>query len=189
MDALFTQPYLIAAVVAFGVAVAGVILLTHSRLRSASSQPNINWKQIQSFQGDYYRPLERLLAPEDYQFLQRQPGYQPALADKLRKERRKIFRGYLVRLEREFHQLHRLARTLVRDQEQDRPELAMALLKTDAQFRWNLIRIKIQLHLQAAHLNIAVLQPADARGLVDAAIWMQAQIRLLHEPMAAGAAA
>lgn len=189
MHALFTQPLLVAAVVAFGAALLGGVLFTHRRLRSASNQRDIDWKRIQSFRGEYYRPLERLLAPEDYQFLRRQPGYEPALADRLRRERREIFRGYLRRLEVDFRQLHMLARTLVRDQAQDRPDLAMALLKTDMEFRWNLIQIRARLLLQAAHVEAGALRPADAKGLVDAAIWMQAQIRLLHAPMAASTAA
>jgi hypothetical protein len=188
MDALLTQPYLVAAVVAFGAALLGVILLSHRRLGAASKQQSIDWKRIQSFRGDYYRPLERLLVQEDYQFLERQPGYQPALADNLRAERREIFRAYLSNLERDFHQLHLVARTLVRDQEQDRPELVVALVKTGGQFRWNLVRIRVRLLLQAANLDIAALQPADAKGLVDAALWMQAQVRLLNAPMAASAA-
>jgi hypothetical protein len=188
MDGLLTQPYLLAAVVAFGVALLGVILLAHHRLRAASTQQSIDWKRIQSFRGDYYRPLERLLGQEDYQFLKRQPGYQPALADKLRAERREIFRAYLSHLERDFHQLHLLARTLVRDQEQDRPELVVALVKAGAEFRWNLMRIRVRLLLQTANLDVAALQPSDAKGLVDAAVWMHAQIRLLHAPMATSAA-
>lgn len=189
MNALFTQPFLVAAVVAFGAAVLGGIMLTHRRLRSASSQREIDWTRIQSFRGESYRPLERLLAPEDYQFLRRQPGYQPALAGKLRRERREIFRGYLRRLENDFRQLHMLARKLVRDQAQDRPDLAMALLKTDVEFRWNLMQIRVRLLLQAANIEVGALRPADAKGLVDAAVWMQAQIRLLHAPMAASTAA
>ena len=188
MDALFTQPYLLAAVVAFAVALLAAILVMHHRLHAASTEQSIDWKRIQSFRGEYYRPLERLLGPEDYQFLKRQPGYQPALADRLRKERREIFRGYLGRLERDFHQLHLLARTLVRDQEQDRPELAWSLFKADAEFRWNLMRIRVRLLLQAANLEDFEQRPVDAKGLVDAAVWMQARIRLLHAPMAAPAA-
>lgn len=187
MNALLTHPYMAAALALLGLALAGVIL-AHFRLRHAATRQGIDWKCIQSFRGEFYRPLERLLSPDDYAFLQGQSGYQPALADKLRRERRQIFRGYLTRLERDFTQLHLLARTLVRDQEQDRPELAVALVRTGVEFRWNVWKIRLRLLLQASNLDVAALRPADAKGLVDAAIWMQAQIRLLHAPMAGSAA-
>jgi hypothetical protein len=189
MDVLFNQPYLLAAAAAFGVALLGVVLLNHRRLRSASTQENLDWSRIQAFRGEDYRPLERLMNPDDYSFLQRQPGYQPELAARLRRERRQIFRSYLRRLESDFDQLHRLARTLVRDQSQDSPELAMALVRTDLTFRWNLATIRFRLLLQAAHVNVAALRPVDSKGLVDAAVWMQAQIRLLNMPVASAAAA
>ena len=137
MHALITQPYLVAAVGAFGVAVLVTILLAHRRLRSASAQENLNLQRIQSFRGDDYRPMERLLAKEDYVFLKRQAGYRAEIGERLRRERREIFRGYLRRLERDFHQLHLFARTLVRDQEQDQPELALALVRSGVAFRWN----------------------------------------------------
>jgi len=189
MDALWNQPALVAAVVALGAAFLAAVLLIHRQLHAASGEQQIDWKRVQSFRGGSYRPMERLLSEEDYLFLRRQPGFQPAIADRLRRERVAIFRGYLSGLERDFHQLHLLARTLVRDQEQDRPELALALVKTSAQFRMTVLRIRLRLLLQSAHLDTGALRPADAKSLVDAAIWMQTQIRLLHAPGAASAVA
>ena len=82
----------------------------------------------------------------------------------------------------DFTQLHLVARTLVRDQEQDRPELVLALVRTGAEFRWNLLRIRLGLALEPLGLPALTLRPADTERLVDAAIWMQVQIKFLYAP-------
>lgn len=184
MNALFANPVLVAAVALCGAALLGVLILIHFRLRAARVGDAIDWKRVQAFRGDTYRPLVRLLSGDDYLFLQRLPGYQPAIARQLRRERRHIQRRFLNRLEQDFTQLHLVARTLVRDQEQDRPELVLALVRTGAEFRWNLFRIRLGLALEPLGLPAFTLRPAESERLVDAAIWMQAQIRFLYAPAA-----
>lgn len=188
MNALFANPLLVAAVTLCGTALLGVLFLIHSRVRAARLRDNIDWKRVQAFRGDSYRPLARLLSGDDYLFLQRLPGYQPSIATQLRRERRRIQRRFLNRLEKDFTQLHLVARTLVRDQEQDRPELVLALVRTGAEFRWNLFRIRLGLALEPLGVPAFTLRPADTERLVDAAIWMQAQIKFLYAPAAVPAA-
>lgn len=188
MQALLAHPNVVAAVVALAALLLAAAVWGHRRLRTAHVQQHIDWKAVQSFNGEYYRPLERILGEDDYRFLQRLPGYQPEIGGEFRKQRRKIASRYLDRLEREFHQLHLLARALVRDQERDRPELAVALVRSDAEFRWNLWKVRLQLSLAALPLPESVLRPVSPRGLVDAALWTQAQIRLLHAQAATTAA-
>ena len=49
-----------------------------------------------------YRPMERLLNGEDFRFLASQSSFDKNLIRKMRAERRKIFRGYLACLSRDF---------------------------------------------------------------------------------------
>ncbi len=184
MNALFANPVLVAAVTLCGTALLGVLFLIHHHLRAARLRDAIDWKRVQAFRGDTYRPLVRLLSGDDYAYLQRLPGYQPAIASQLRRERRRVQRRFLDRLEMDFTQLHIVARTLVRDQEEDRPELVLALVRTGAEFRWNLFRIRLGLALEPLGVPALALRPADTERLVDAAIWMQAQIKFLYAPAA-----
>ncbi|MBK7928405.1 MAG: hypothetical protein IPJ98_13195 [Bryobacterales bacterium] len=184
MNALFANPVLVAAVTLCGTALLGTLFLIHHHLRATRLRDAIDWKRVQGFRGDSYRPLVRLLSADDYVFLQRLPGYQPVIASQLRRERRRIQRRFLKRLEADFTQLHLVARTLVRDQEHDRPELVLALVRTGAEFRWNLFRIRLGLALEPLGLPALALRPADTERLVDAAIWMQAQVKFLYAPSA-----
>lgn len=188
MNALLAQPALLAAVIVCGSALMGALYLAHRRMRTATSQNRIDWKRVQSFRGDTYRPLVRLLSGDDLQFLQRLPGYQPDIALRLRRERKQLRRRFLDRLEMDFKQLHLVARTLVRDQEQDRPELVLALVRTDAEFRWNLFRVRLGLALEGLPVPAALVRPLETERLVDAAVWMQAQIKILYTPLAVPAA-
>ncbi|MBN8730562.1 MAG: hypothetical protein J0L64_08490 [Acidobacteria bacterium] len=184
MSALFANPVLVVAVTLCGTALLGILFLIHNHLRPARLRDSIDWKRVQAFRGDTYRPLVRLLSGNDYEFLRRLPGYEPAIANQLRRERRRIQRRFLNRLEMDFTQLHLVARTLVRDQEQDRPELVLALVRTGAEFRLNLFRIRLGLALEPLGLPALTPRPADSERLVDAAIWMQAQIKFLYAPAA-----
>src|SRR5438105_538368 len=51
---------------------------------------------------DKYRPMERLLQEDDFRFLANQPGFSPQLGRRFRTERRRIFRGYLRNLRKDF---------------------------------------------------------------------------------------
>ncbi|MCC6292397.1 MAG: hypothetical protein IT164_07120 [Bryobacterales bacterium] len=187
MQALLAHPNVVAAVVALSALLLAAAVWGHRRLRTAHVRQQIDWKTVQSFNGEYYRPLERILGEDDQRFLERLPGYQPEIGGEFRKQRREIASRYLDRLEREFRQLHLLARTLVRDLEHDRPELAVALVRSGAEFRWNLWKVRLRLTLAALPLPVSALRPVSPRGLVEAAVWTQAQIRVLHAQAAASA--
>src|SRR5688500_15536009 len=60
---------------------------------------------LDSFSISRYRPMERLLSEDDYEFLAAQPGYEPSIARNLRKQRRRVFRTYLQQVSRDFARL------------------------------------------------------------------------------------
>src|SRR5688572_20360045 len=77
---------------------------------------------LDTFSVTRYRPMERLLSKEDFEFLASQPGYDPGMSRKLRAERRRIFRSYLRQLRIDFIRLHQVARLLVLYSPEDRPD-------------------------------------------------------------------
>jgi len=96
-----------------------------------------------------YRLMERMLMEADYKFLASQPGYTPALAKRLRIERRQIFRAYLRSLARDFLRLHAVARWVLARGTQDRPELAVKLMRQQVNFMcvWFFIEARLALRL------------------------------------------
>jgi hypothetical protein len=170
-------------------AIAGAVVLMVAvalglalRRLAPSGGPCPDADRIREFSIASYRPMERLLAKEDLCFLETQPGYQPALARQLFRERRRIFRLYLRHLSSDFQQLHRVARLLVAHGPEDRPDLAKALVRTSLTFWWQMAGVEVRLALHA----LPVVPPAtvDVRGLLDATAWMHEQIGLFVQPRA-----
>jgi hypothetical protein len=83
---------------------------------------------LESFSPATYRPMERLLAADDYRFLRSEAGYRPGMEAKLRAQRRRIFRKYLRSMTADFSRLHNTAKLMLVHSEQDRPDLAKALI-------------------------------------------------------------
>src|SRR5690348_2533316 len=66
-----------------------------------------------SFQPARYAGMQRLLDPEDVDFLRSQPGTTNSEIEAFKKKRRQIFRMYLRELTADFQNLHAEARELV----------------------------------------------------------------------------
>jgi hypothetical protein len=137
---------------------------------------------VSSFSVAAYRPMERLLAEEDFEFLASLPGFRACMGRALRRERRRIFRVYLRDLSKDFRMLHGQARSLLRDLEQDRPDLVVALVKQSLRFEYGLF---------LAHASLAFhwagVEPAPAKQLVRSAEWMHEQLQaLMASPMPLG---
>lgn len=149
-------------------------LLLFRRLASPSSAALPEGEWLASFSLEKYRPMERLFAPEDYEFLAAQPGFTPALARRLRAERRRIFRRYLRSLSRDFDRFYKATRLLLLTAEDDRSELALALFKQRLSFRMALASVHAQLALQTLGLGTV-----RVHGLVKALEAMRQQLRTL----------
>jgi hypothetical protein len=109
-----------------------------------------------------YRPMERLLKEDDYRFLASHRGFRPQIARRLRAERRKIFRGYLRALGRDFTRLTYAMQMLMLNSPQDRPDLAASLMKQKLVFTLALMAVQIRLAMHA--LGLATV---DVRGLLE----------------------
>ena len=117
-----------------------------------------------------YRPMVRLLAEEDTTFV----ASNKAMARKLRAERRRIFRGYLDCLTKDYARLLNGIRLAMVRSGVDRPDLAQALAKNKILFTFALCRIEFRLLLHQAGVG-----KVDVSGLVEAMDALRTQVSFL----------
>lgn len=108
-----------------------------------------------------YRPMARLLDPAEEAFVASR--LDRAAVGRFRADRRRVFRGYLRSLERDFGGLCAAVRLLLAHSEQDRPELAAALMRREAGFAFAVFSVRCRLLLHAAGIGTV-----DVRRLVAA---------------------
>lgn len=157
------------------VAAAGLLFfLVLRRFNSPAHNPEPSLEWCNRFTVQRYRPMERLFSEDDGRFLAAQPGCSPRLLQRLRADRRRIFRRYLRCLSHDFNRLHTAARFLLLDSPEDRPDLVMALFRQRLMFRYALLTIHGRLALQSLGLG-----SVDPRRLVSALEVMGNQFREL----------
>lgn len=129
---------------ALAAAFMGFALLT--LYRQVSGRPSVpeNADWLEDLSTERYRPMLRLLARADLDFLRSQPGFTRALAARLRKQRCRIFRGYLKSLSGDFRCVCWAVKILMVQSHQDRPELAGQLLRSQAAFAWGILVAQTQ---------------------------------------------
>lgn len=152
------------AVVAFVVLlVAAGFAYTITKLvrRKPEPAPDLAW--CRQFTTARYRPMERLLRGDDYEFLAAQPGFDPRIARSLEKTRRRIFKRYLRSLGRDFDRLMSAAALVIANSAQDRPELARVLLQYRLAFAVAMLQVRCRLVLNG--LGVGTV---DVKPLVDA---------------------
>jgi hypothetical protein len=142
---------------------------------------SVNW--INDLSVARYRPMERLLSEEDYRFLASQPGFDKRTLRRIRAERRKVFRGYLACLSRDFSLVGAALRLMVMYSAQDRPELAGILYKQQALFALGMLAAQWRLVLHTCGLG-----SVDVSGLVRAMESMRMELRLMIPAEGAAAA-
>jgi hypothetical protein len=119
-----------------------------------------------------YRPMERLLSEDDYRFLASQPGFDKRMLRRIRSERRRVFRGYLACLSRDFSLVGAALRLMMMYSAQDRPDLAGILYKQQALFAVGMLCVQWRLVLHTCGLGTV-----DVRGLVGAMESMRLELR------------
>jgi hypothetical protein len=144
--------------VLIGISAAVAFALLFCALVRRDRFAGINAEWLGSFSVARYRPMERLLAEEDFDFLASQRGYAPSIARRLRSERRKIFREYLRCLWRDFGRLEAAVRLLMVNSSEDRPELAQALLRQRLLFTRGIVAAEFRLILYGLGLGTVNVQ-------------------------------
>jgi hypothetical protein len=114
------------------------------------------------FSLERYRPMERLLSPEDFRFVQRAPGYRPEVGARWKRERRRLFRLYLSELKRDFQRLHTEARVMVAESGADSAPLVGVLMRQQVIFLAATLGLEFRLALDWAGIGAV-----DARPLIE----------------------
>jgi hypothetical protein len=153
--------------------------------RRMSTQPNSDAAVDQSLvlSLEKYRPMERLLRNDDFLFLAAQPGFSSGLGRRFRSERRRIFRGYLRNLRKDFGRVAAAFHVLIVHSVEDRADLAAGLLRQRLLFAFAMLAVEARLALHAAGVGTV-----DVSGLVESLETMQRQIRILLTPPQTAAA-
>jgi hypothetical protein len=152
-----------------------VIVFLYRRLARRDS--NVPLEHLAVLTPEKYRPMERLLLEEDFRFLSSQPGFSPGLGRRFRTERRRIFRGYLRNLRKDFGRLSLACQMLVIHAAEDRQDLAAAVIRQRLMFGLGVVAVEGRLVLYTLGLGTV-----DVRNLVESLETMQGQIRVLLTP-------
>lgn len=169
----------IALSVVSGLLVAGIAPVL-CRLFKSTSVEDVTPEWLESFSVDRYRPMASLLSNEDFAFLSRQPGFDPSLYKKLRRERLSIFDQYLRRLILDFNKLHATARFLVARSPVDQSDLAGKLIRLQWSFRVEILRV--QLRFLLCRIGIGAV---DVQTVIVRLEQMSEQFSALSLPQAA----
>ena len=89
----------------------------------------------------------RLLDEEDLRFLRKQPGFTPQMAAKFRAQRCRIFRGYLRSMQVDFGRICAVLKIVMAQSQQDRSDLASALVRSQITFTCRMVAIQFRLWL------------------------------------------
>ena len=114
--------------------------------------------------GEYYLPMQRLLADDDFQFLAERRGVPGRAIAKLRMERRRLFRGFLASLCVDFGFVTSQIRCLMVSSTVSRDDLFLALLKAQLLFAALVFAIECRLFLHACGFSGLTI---SARNLTE----------------------
>lgn len=140
---------LIFATLLIGVLLGSALVLLFQRLFSSQRMLPVSTTWIEDLSASRYEPMNRLLRRDDYRFLVSQPGYDASTIARMRRERRKVFRGYLRSLSEDFQMVCTALHMLLVQSAEDRPDLARILLKQKLLFQWGLLAVECRLLLDA----------------------------------------
>jgi hypothetical protein len=140
---------------------------------------SLEW--INSFNAERYRPMARLLIEDDFHFLASR-SVNPKVLRKMRAQRRRMFRGYLSSMRRDFARICQGIKLLMVNSRQDRPDLATVLLKQQVLFGWRMTVVEVRLVLHAAGLA-----SVDAAELLSPLNALRMQFNGSMLPVGAGA--
>jgi hypothetical protein len=108
---------------------------------------------------DHYRPMMRILDIKDFDVCRGKPGFSRRRLMQLRFSRCRIFRIYLGLLQTDFQRICMAIKILMVDSDQDRPDLAATLLKTQARFAVGLAMVHVHLSFYLLGLGSVSIAP------------------------------
>ena len=168
-----TAIYVMVALICLMIA-AGFVGVFRKFLAGGCATPVSGEAAPEMFTGRYH-PMERLLDPQDLQFLAAQPGVAAGTIRRFRASRRRLFRQYLACLSKDYNCLCVSIKALMAEAAQDRPDLANLLLQNRLRFTLGLMRAEYHLALHAAGIGTV-----DVRHLIDALNGMRLELNSLR---------
>ena len=153
------------------------------RLMLSGGDLPVTAEWIEELSLERYRPMLRLLEPQDLEYLRAQPGFTPRMARKLRTQRYHIFRGYLRSLSTDFRRISAALKLLLLQSREDRPDLAGILLRQQINFACSLVVVHFRLVLYRMGVGAV-----SAASLVEIFNRMQGELRDLMPAVSASAA-
>jgi len=160
--------------VAACVAIAVCVLLMLHKISVAGRHLPVTAEWIDELSVERYRPMLRLLDSQDLDFLKSQPGFTPSMAEKLRKQRCQVFRGYLRCLCADFSRICAAIKLLMLHSRRDRPDLAGILVRNQMLFAVGMVLVQARLVMFEAGLCTV-----DADILVRTFDLMRLELRTL----------
>jgi hypothetical protein len=139
-------------------------------------QPGADW--LSEFDLSRYNVLDNLFHPRDFEFLKSQPGYTPELSTRLKADRLKIAEGYLSQLERDVRMLLTFANRAAARSGIDHDQLSAFLLKQEAKFVWNLLKLRMQIVL----MRLGLLQKISFDQVLEGLRPLVLESRILALP-------
>jgi hypothetical protein len=134
---------LLTVLIALPVAVALGALIRRLAVQSQCLPVTAEW--IDELSLDRYRPMLRLLGEDDTVYLRQREGYSRKQACAYRSARCQIIRGYLNWLEEDFARIATALRVLMVQSHQDRPDLAILLIRHKIIFHYGIMAIRLHL--------------------------------------------
>jgi hypothetical protein len=116
-------------------------------VRSAAGTLPVTTDWLDDLSTERYRPMLRLIDEEDLRFLRKQPGFTPQMFAKFRAQRCRIFRGYLRAMQVDFGRICTALKIVLAQSQQDRPDLASALLQSQITFACGMVAVQFRLLL------------------------------------------
>jgi hypothetical protein len=139
MDPVILVMCLLGFVVSFGL----LVLIRRIAVEPTSLPPTSDW--IGDLSAGRYRPMLRLPGTDDTRFL-RKEGCTARQLRAFRASRTEIIRGYLTLLQSDFGRITMAIRVLMVQSQQDRPDLALLLVRQKITFRLAFAAIYLQLY-------------------------------------------
>ena len=113
--------------------------------------PTTGW--IDEFSVERYRPMLQLLDGDELRFARSHPGATAKRIAQFRRERCRVFRGYLHSLTTDFTRVLTVLKLLITHSSVDRPDLAALLIRSQLLFALGMVLIHVQLLLYGAGIG------------------------------------
>lgn len=160
------------AILASVVIGAALVFSIRTVSRPASLPVTADW--IDELSVNRYRPMLRLLDEREFQELRSHPGFTPKMASQLRRQRCRIFRGYLRSLSGDFSRVCLAVKLLMMQAGEDRADLASTLIRTQIAFACGMAAVQVRLALFSVGVGTV-----DAGSLLKVFDGLRVELRTL----------